>query len=95
MNVLDCVFLAISLGRTDNKAPVPPVSVPAVLSAVVAISTLPATVVLAFTNVAHVPKSTQAPHSEYVIFHSDVKPTINPFVLGVAHNAASLAVASA
>ena len=53
MNVLDCVFLAISLGRTDNKAHVPPVSVPAVLSAVVAISTLPATVVLALGWVDH------------------------------------------
>jgi hypothetical protein len=41
------VFLAISLGNTELKAPVPPVSVPALLSAVVAISTLPATVVLA------------------------------------------------
>lgn len=60
MNVLDCVFLAISLGRTDNEAPVPPVSVPAILSAVVAISTLPATVVLAFGCVDHAAKAFHA-----------------------------------
>jgi len=42
------VFLAISLGNTDINAPVSQVSVPATLCAVVAISTLPATVVLAF-----------------------------------------------
>lgn len=89
------MFLAISLGRTDINAPVPPVSVPAILSAVVAISTLPATVALAFTNVAHVPKSIQVPPKLYVILPSLVNHTINPFVDGVAHNAASLAVASA
>lgn len=60
INVLDCVFLAISLGNTDNKAPVPPVSVPAILSAVVAISTLPATVVLAFGCVDHAAKAFHA-----------------------------------
>ena len=64
MNVLDWIFLAISLGRANSAAPVHPVSVPAILSADVAISTLPATVVLAFTNVAPVPKSTQAPPKE-------------------------------
>ena len=46
--VADWIFLAISLGRTEREAPVPHVSVPACDSAVVAISTLPATVVLAF-----------------------------------------------
>lgn len=61
MNVLDCVFFAISLGKGDTKAPVQPTSVQAIVSALVAISTLPAVVVVAFTNVAPVPTSIQAP----------------------------------
>lgn len=47
------MFFAISLGRATSFAPVPPVSVPAMLSALVAISTLPATVASAL-GVAHV-----------------------------------------
>ena len=93
--MLDWIFLAISLGNTELKAPVPQTSVPAILSADVAISTLPATDVLAFTNVAHVPKSIQVPPKLYVILPSLVNHTINPFVDGVAHKAASLAAASA
>lgn len=54
------MFFAISLGRTDNNAPVSPVSVPALLCAVVAISTLPATVSLAFGCVDHAAKAFHA-----------------------------------
>ena len=60
MNVLDWIFLAISLGRANSAAPVHPVSVPAILSADVAISTLPATVVLAFGCVDHAAKAFHA-----------------------------------
>ena len=42
------MFAAISEGRAERLALVPPVFVPAIVSEVVAISTLPATVVLAF-----------------------------------------------
>lgn len=92
MNVLDCVFLAISLGNTDNKAPVPPVSVPAILSADVAISTLPATVVLAF-GVLPAAMSVHAQLTYCWNTHNAVLYTNIQFAgLGIA---ASLAVASA
>ena len=54
-------FVFISLGSTESKAPVPPVSVPAILSALVAISTLPATVALALGCVLHAEIALQAP----------------------------------
>ncbi len=47
------MFFAISEGRTESKAQVPHVSVPALDSAVVATSTLPATVALAFGVAVH------------------------------------------
>jgi uncharacterized membrane protein YphA (DoxX/SURF4 family) len=55
------MFLAISLGNTMRLAPVPPVSVPAILSALVAISTLPATVALALGCVLPLATVDQAP----------------------------------
>lgn len=51
----------MSLGSTESNAPVPPVSVPAILSALVAISTLPATSVEAFGCVLPDDTVTQAP----------------------------------
>ena len=54
------MFLAISLGITLSVAHVHPTSVPAIVSAVVAISTLPATVVLAFGCVDHAAKAFHA-----------------------------------
>lgn len=94
--MLDWIFLAISLGKTELNAPVPPVSVPAILSALVAISTLPATVVLAFTKVEEVvDHSSQLPQRLYVILPSVVNQAINQSVVGVAHNAAFLAAALA
>jgi len=50
----------MSLGSTDNVAPVPQTSVPAILSALVASSFFPATVVEAF-GVAPVALCTHAP----------------------------------
>ena len=44
------VTVLSSAGHTNNSAPVHPVLVPAVTSPLVAFSTLPATVVLAFTT---------------------------------------------
>lgn len=61
MKVQDWVFLAMSEGRADRSAPVSPVSVPATDWAVVAISTLPATVVLAFGCVLQEETADQAP----------------------------------
>ena len=54
------VTVFISAGHTNNSAPVHPVAVHAVTSQLVAFSTLPATVVLAF-SVLPVALSTHAP----------------------------------
>lgn len=62
INVDDWIFLAISLGSTSSNAPVSPVSVPAIDCADVAISTLPATVVLALGCVLPDATVDQAPH---------------------------------
>jgi len=59
LKVSDWLFAAISLGNTLINAPVHPVSVPAIDSAVVATSTLPATVALAL-DVDHVANVAQA-----------------------------------
>lgn len=57
--VPDCACVARFAGVGTKNAHVHPTEVPAVTSAVVAISTLPATVVLAF-GVAHVALCTHA-----------------------------------
>lgn len=51
----------MSLGSTESVAPVPQTSVPAILSALVAISTLPATVALALGCVLHAEIADHAP----------------------------------
>jgi len=69
--ILGLAFIAVvnqsvtvlsSAGHTKSSAHVHPVAVPAVTSQLVAFSTLPATVVLAF-GVLPVALSTQAPHT--------------------------------
>jgi hypothetical protein len=56
------IVFASSEGQTTNKAHVPHVTVAAATSACVAISTLPATVVLAFACVLHADTALHAPH---------------------------------
>ncbi len=86
----------MSLGSAVRLAHVQPVSVHALNSAVVALSTFQATVALAFTNVELVVlHSDQEPHKLYVILPSVVNHAISQSVLGLAHNAESLAVLSA
>ncbi len=56
----DCACVARFAGVGTKNAHVQPVAVPAVISAVVAISTLPATVSLAFGCVDHAAKAFHA-----------------------------------
>lgn len=58
-----CICVAKSAGVENNGAQVSPVAVPAVFCAVVACSTLPATVVLAFAVTVPWSLSTHAPHT--------------------------------
>jgi len=61
VNIPDCAFADISKGNTNRLAPVQPVAVHARLSALVAVSTLPATVVLEFACVDPAATADHAP----------------------------------